>query len=62
MIFNHYVSPLTQTVSHETLLPLQQIDALVAEDEGEEAEEEDEDRQRGARGSTSPSRRRSSSG
>src|SRR5688500_6876219 len=44
IIYNHYVSPLTQTVSHETLLPLQQIDALT-EDEGEEPEEEDEDRQ-----------------
>ena len=37
IIYNHYVSPLTQTVSHETLLPLQQIDALG------EAEEDDED-------------------
>ncbi len=44
VIYNHYVSPLTQTVSHETLLPLQQIDALV-EDEDEEPEGEDEDRQ-----------------
>ena len=44
IIYNHYVSPLTQTVSHETLLPLQQIDALV-EDEDEEPEGEDEDRQ-----------------
>jgi F-type H+-transporting ATPase subunit gamma len=44
VIYNHYVSPLTQTVSHETLLPLQQIDALT-EDEGEETEGEDEDRQ-----------------
>jgi len=34
IIYNHYVSALTQNVSHETLLPLQQIDAL-AEDEGE---------------------------
>ena len=45
IIYNHYVSPLTQTVSHETLLPLQQIDALV-EDEDEEPEGDDEDRQR----------------
>ena len=44
IIYNHYVSPLTQTVSHETLLPLQQIDALV-EDEDEEPEGEDGDRQ-----------------
>src|SRR5215212_51355 len=33
IIYNHYVSPLTQTVSHETLLPLQQIDALEEEDD-----------------------------
>ncbi len=46
VIYNHYVSPLTQTVSHETLLPLQQIDALVEdEDEDEEPEGEDKDRQ-----------------
>jgi len=46
IIYNHYVSALTQNVSHETLLPLQQIDAL-AEDEGEdEDEKEDEERQR----------------
>ena len=45
IIYNHYVSPLTQTVSHETLLPLQQIDAL-AEDEDDDQEDEDEDRQR----------------
>jgi F-type H+-transporting ATPase subunit gamma len=44
IIYNHYVSPLTQTVSHETLLPLQQIDAL-AEGEDEDEPEEDEDRQ-----------------
>jgi F-type H+-transporting ATPase subunit gamma len=42
IIYNHYVSPLTQTVSHETLLPLQQIDALT-EDEGEEEDETPED-------------------
>jgi F-type H+-transporting ATPase subunit gamma len=43
VIYNHYVSPLTQEVSHETLLPLQQIDALT-EDEGDDGEDEgDED-------------------
>jgi F-type H+-transporting ATPase subunit gamma len=42
IIYNHYVSPLTHTVSHETLLPLQQIDALT-EDEGEEEDETPED-------------------
>jgi F-type H+-transporting ATPase subunit gamma len=43
IIYNHYVSPLTQTVSHETLLPLQQIDALTEDEEA--PDEEDEDRQ-----------------
>jgi F-type H+-transporting ATPase subunit gamma len=28
IIYNHYVSPISQTVSHETLLPLQQADIL----------------------------------
>src|SRR5687767_3324883 len=41
VFYNHYVSPLTQTVSHETLLPLQQIDVLT-EDEDEEGEEDDD--------------------
>src|SRR4051794_15814829 len=36
IIYNHYVSPLTQTVSHETLLPLQQADIL--EEDGEDGE------------------------
>jgi F-type H+-transporting ATPase subunit gamma len=37
IIYNHYISPVTQTVSHETLLPLQQADILgEEEDEGEE--------------------------
>src|SRR5687767_875384 len=45
IIYNHYVSPLTQTVSHETLLPLQQIDAL-AEDEDDEDDETDESEQK----------------
>jgi len=45
LIFNHYVSPLNQEVRVNTLLPLQQMAALVAEAEGEEGEEEDEDRQ-----------------
>jgi F-type H+-transporting ATPase subunit gamma len=42
IIYNHYVSALTQNVSHETLLPLQQIEALA---EDEEEQEEDEERQ-----------------
>ena len=44
IIYNHYVSALTQNVSHETLLPLQQIDALTEEGE-DEPEGEDEERQ-----------------
>jgi F-type H+-transporting ATPase subunit gamma len=48
IIYNHYISPLTQTVSHETLLPLQQADIL-GEDEEEEAEQ--------AAGEESPHRR-----
>ncbi len=43
IIYNHYVSPMTQTVSHETLLPLQQADILG--DEEEEAEHRDEESQ-----------------
>jgi F-type H+-transporting ATPase subunit gamma len=39
IIYNHYVSPLTQTVSHETLLPLQQADILGEEEEAEESTE-----------------------
>jgi F-type H+-transporting ATPase subunit gamma len=37
IIYNHYVSPMTQTVSHETLLPLQQADILGEEDESAES-------------------------
>ncbi len=37
IIYNHYVSPMTQTVSHETLLPLQQADIL--DEEGAEEEQ-----------------------
>jgi F-type H+-transporting ATPase subunit gamma len=33
IIYNHYISPVTQTVSHETLLPLQQADILGDEEE-----------------------------
>jgi F-type H+-transporting ATPase subunit gamma len=40
LIYNHYVSPLTQTVSHETLLPLQQIDVLEADDDDDEQDGE----------------------
>jgi F-type H+-transporting ATPase subunit gamma len=41
---NHYISPLSQEVRHETLLPLQQMAVLVEEAEGEEEEGEEEHR------------------
>jgi F-type H+-transporting ATPase subunit gamma len=50
LIFNHYVSPLTQEVRVNTLLPLQQMAALVAEAEeggGDEQAGPDEDEERG---------------
>ena len=40
VIFNHYESPLTQTVENNVLLPLQQIEALT---EGDDEDEDDED-------------------
>jgi F-type H+-transporting ATPase subunit gamma len=43
IIYNHYVSPLTQTVSHETLLPLQQADILGEDEEHDEEEQLSED-------------------
>ena len=43
VFYNHYVSPLTQNVEHETLLPLQQIDVLVEDDEPDEDEGSGED-------------------
>jgi F-type H+-transporting ATPase subunit gamma len=44
IIYNHYVSPMTQTVSHETLLPLQQADILGDEEEhGEHHDDGSED-------------------
>jgi F-type H+-transporting ATPase subunit gamma len=39
IIYNHYISPITQTVSRETLLPLQQADIL-GDDEDEDSKEE----------------------
>ena len=42
VIYNHYVSPLTQTVSNDVLLPLQAIEDLTsAEETDEEAAEEE---------------------
>ena len=43
IIYNHYVSALTQNVSHETLLPLQQIDVLTEDEEDQEDEDKPED-------------------
>src|SRR5215213_4370228 len=42
VFYNHYVSPLTQNVEHETLLPLQQIDALVEDEDDESKSDEGE--------------------
>jgi F-type H+-transporting ATPase subunit gamma len=39
IFYNHYISPLSQLVSRETLLPLQQ--ATILEDESSEAEEQE---------------------
>src|SRR5919201_4716799 len=43
ILYNGYVSPMTQEVRHETLLPLQQADVLGDEEEGEEDEGQDSD-------------------
>jgi F-type H+-transporting ATPase subunit gamma len=48
IIYNHYVSPMTQTVSHETLLPLQQADILGEEEESEEEPQQQESAHRRA--------------
>jgi len=44
IFYNHYISPLTQTVSRETLLPLQQASLMGEDDEEAEAEAEPEHR------------------
>jgi F-type H+-transporting ATPase subunit gamma len=41
IIYNHYISPLTQRVTRETLLPLQQATILEGDDGDEEREEDD---------------------
>ena len=41
IIFNHYESPLTQTVRVDTVLPLQEMAQIVAAAEGEEDEEDE---------------------
>jgi F-type H+-transporting ATPase subunit gamma len=40
MFYNGYISPMTQEVRHETLLPLQQADVLGDEDEEDEGDDE----------------------
>jgi F-type H+-transporting ATPase subunit gamma len=40
ILYNGYVSPMTQEVRHETLLPLQQADVLGEEEDGEEGDGE----------------------
>jgi len=45
IIYNHYISTMTQEVSHETLLPLQQADVMG--DEGDEGGDDDGDRDSG---------------
>jgi F-type H+-transporting ATPase subunit gamma len=42
IIYNHYISTMTQEVSHETLLPLQEAD-VVGGDEDEDGDEKDDD-------------------
>jgi len=47
IVYNHYISPLTQRVTRETLLPLQQATILEAEDEeAAEGEQERDDAKR----------------
>src|ERR671937_1244794 len=46
IIYNHYVSPITQTVSHETLLPLQQADILGEEEEDDGGDERESQHRR----------------
>ena len=66
IFYNGYVSPLTQEVTRETLLPLQQASILEDEDEDDGRArgegDDDEQRARARSSSTSPTRRRSSSG
>jgi F-type H+-transporting ATPase subunit gamma len=46
IIYNHYISPLTQRVTRETLLPLQQATILEGEDGGEDSDEEQDEGKR----------------
>ena len=67
IFYNGYISPLTQKVTRETLLPLQQASILGDEDEDEDGEEHrapttTPPTTRARSSSTSPTRRRSSAG
>jgi F-type H+-transporting ATPase subunit gamma len=46
MVFNHYESAMSQEVQRDVLLPLQQIEALVAGEEGEDVREDPEEQKR----------------
>ncbi len=59
IFYNGYVSPLTQEMRRETLLPLQKATVLA---ESEDEDEGDESPSSGRWSSTSPTQRRSSSG
>jgi F-type H+-transporting ATPase subunit gamma len=54
MFYNGYISPMTQEVRHETLLPLQQADVL-----GDEDEDEDDEAESGGGDSDGPDHSRS---
>jgi F-type H+-transporting ATPase subunit gamma len=47
IVYNHYISPLTQRVTRETLLPLQQA-TILEEGEDEDDEDRDDDQQKRA--------------
>src|SRR5215203_1127189 len=46
MIYNHYVSAMTQEVQNDVLLPLPQIEHLVTDEEGEDTREDPEETKR----------------
>src|SRR3954471_1499017 len=41
IIYNHYISTMTQEVSHETLLPLQQADVIDDEDDDDDGDDDE---------------------
>jgi F-type H+-transporting ATPase subunit gamma len=49
VFYNHYISPLSQTVTRETLLPLQQASVLDEEDDEDSSDDEREGRDDGPR-------------